>query len=233
MAKGDHIFVTSRILGIPYQHHGIDMGDGTVIHLAGRDGARIALRDASDRFIVRRDSISDFCKMKPIQIFVHEQSFSPDQIATRAEELLHKPGYSLLDGNCEHFATYCATGVSASRQVEIGQSTLACATSLATKAAWAVAARQAIRASTRTVLKAHPLMLLADGVEAATLAVGCSRGLSPDKCRQIARTSGNVAALSIGTFLGGPMGAALALAAHNASTATADSLCNSVRKLLR
>ena len=34
MAKGDQIYVMRELLGIPsiYEHHGIDCGDGTVIH---------------------------------------------------------------------------------------------------------------------------------------------------------------------------------------------------------
>ena len=35
MAAGDHLAVARRKLFFPYYHHGIDVGDGTVIHLTG------------------------------------------------------------------------------------------------------------------------------------------------------------------------------------------------------
>jgi hypothetical protein len=44
MSRGEHIYVDGWCAGIPFQHHGIDMGDGTVVHLAPEAGARVTLR---------------------------------------------------------------------------------------------------------------------------------------------------------------------------------------------
>jgi len=64
--RGDHIFVSATVAGIPFEHHGIDMGDGTVIHLAPEGGARITLRDTTDRFTVRRDVMEIFSRGKAV-----------------------------------------------------------------------------------------------------------------------------------------------------------------------
>ena len=49
MSAGDHILV--KRMGGAYQHHGIDMGDGTVIHFSGepfhRAEAKVRRHDGS------------------------------------------------------------------------------------------------------------------------------------------------------------------------------------------
>lgn len=232
MAKGDHIYVNCNTVGIPYQHHGIDVGDGTVIHLAPTDGSRIAFSDKSDRFSVRRDSIESFCRgVQPITV-VHDKMRTADEVVAVAEAQIGRCGYSLLDGNCEHFARLCACGRSESLQIELGQATVSAVASMTTKAFWAVSARLSGKLAIRAVMKVHPASLLADGVELAALAIGCRRGLSPSRTRHFARLSGSVAAVGIGAVVGGPAGAALSLAAHSSSTAIADSVCETVRRRL-
>ncbi|PCE32541.1 lecithin retinol acyltransferase family protein [Burkholderia ubonensis] len=46
------------------------------------------------------------------------KTFSADEIADRALGQLGKGGYDLVFNNCEHFAVWCATGVSESIQVQ-------------------------------------------------------------------------------------------------------------------
>ena len=62
MSRGEHIYILSSVGGVPFQHHGIDMGDGTVIHLAPEQGVQVTLRDESGEFRVRRDTLEDFCR---------------------------------------------------------------------------------------------------------------------------------------------------------------------------
>ena len=230
MAKGDHIYVHCTAAGIPYQHHGIDMGDGTVIHLAPADGSRIVFSDKSDRFSVRRESLENFCHgAQPITVN-HDNPRMADEVVAAAEAQLGRCGYSLLDGNCEHFARLCACGRAESHQIEMGQATVSAVASMTTKAFWSVTGKLSSRFALRGVMKVHPASLLADGVEIATLAIGCRQGMSSERARCVARISGSVAAVGIGAVVGGPAGAALSLAAHSSSTAIADSLCQTLRQ---
>jgi len=111
MACGDHIMV-KRWGGI-YYHHGIDMGDGTVIHFSGEPFHRRNAR-------VLRCSLEDFLK-GGVKIVVQYDSavdvLSASETTQRAVDLLEQTGYSLFRKNCEHFATYCKTGKPASEQV--------------------------------------------------------------------------------------------------------------------
>jgi len=109
MARGDHIKVRRRN-GL-YSHHGIDMGDGTVIHFSGepfrRDEAsicRVTLAEflAGGRMVVVRD---------------HGAVLTPDEVVAAAEAALARQKYCLWRNNCEHFATECKTGRRRSRQV--------------------------------------------------------------------------------------------------------------------
>jgi len=111
MAKGDHIKV--RRVGVLYAHHGIDLGDGTVIHFA-EAGKK------SGQARVVRAPFCDFLRGGRPRVV----SYSPGRalpvektIALALAEL-GTAGYSLSWNNCEHFATYCKTGRRKSRQVK-------------------------------------------------------------------------------------------------------------------
>ncbi len=109
MARGDHIKVR-RWAGL-YAHHGIDMGDGTVIHLDGEPFR-------SRRSQVRRTSMADFLAGGRPRVVVHPGgALSGETTADAAESHLGRSGYCLWRDNCEHFATFCKTGKPASRQV--------------------------------------------------------------------------------------------------------------------
>lgn len=234
--RGDHLYFHTIVAGIPFEHHGIDMGDGTVIHLAPVDGARITLRDSTARFSVRRDTMEAFCQGRSIRHYRHTDCLPPEQITANAEKLLGSTGYHLLDGNCEHFAHQCCTGRNESRQVEMSQSVLISMTSLATKAVWSVTSRNAPRTvahlTTKVATKSNPLLLIADGVELAALSIGCASGLSANTNRRTARFTGTLAAAGIGAAVGGPAGAIASVALHNGSTALAEQICSRVRRLL-
>ena len=232
MARGDHIFINCWANGIPFQHHGIDVGEGYVIHLAPSSGARIALRDPTAEFSVRRVSMEEFCKASKVETVVHPKCLPAEEVVGVAESMLGRTGYSLLDGNCEHFATLCATGVSKSQQIELGEATVSAFASMAAKAVGTVSSRVGGRLALKSATKVHPAALLADGVEVAALAISCHRGIDATKAKKIARVSGTVAAAGIGGIVGGPVGAATCLAIHSTSGAIAENLCKGVRKLL-
>lgn len=116
MAKGDHI----RVRRTGYWHHGIDCGDGTVIHFSGP-------RSEKQNAVVRRTSLDEFAKGSEVFTVPHGLTHCPEAIVARAEARLGETGYNVLRNNCEHFARWCATGRGISRQVNraIGAATVA------------------------------------------------------------------------------------------------------------
>lgn len=104
MAKGDHIFTSLYIEGNLITHHGIDCGDGTVIHYSKR--------------IVERVPQSKFCNGKTITIKQYGECEPPDIVVKNAESRLGEAKYNALTNNCEHFAYRCKTGKHHSEQMK-------------------------------------------------------------------------------------------------------------------
>jgi hypothetical protein len=100
MSKGDHIYVEC----FPHDHHGIDCGDGTIIHY-------------SSKFTIMRTSKSKFASGKTIKRKNYTPKYSPDVIVKRAEKRLGESKYNVLLNNCEHFAYDCTSGEPDSWQV--------------------------------------------------------------------------------------------------------------------
>lgn len=107
MARGDHL----RVRRCGYWHHGIDCGDGTVIHYAGE---MLEKKDA----VLRRTPLAAFAKGGTVEAVPYRKCDSPDLVIVRAESRLGEASYRLVRNNCEHFARWCKTGRSASRQVQ-------------------------------------------------------------------------------------------------------------------
>ncbi len=238
MAAGDHIFVQCSVRGIPYQHHGIDLGDGTVAHLAPESGSRIALADDSGKYCVRRDSMEAFAQGRPVQKVEHIDALEAEEVVATAIDYVGRCGYHLLDNNCEHFASLCKTGRSDSRQVDFGHRTAVSITSAATKSLWTWGTKVAIgrafaKATSKVAVRPHPMSLLADGVEAVAIMTGCAVGLSAQRTQQIARAGGELTAVAVGCVVGGPVGGAVSLAIHRSSTQVAEHVCNAVRNVAK
>jgi len=109
MAKGDLVSIPCVWLMIPYRHFGIDVGDGTVVHLATDPSA-------SNRMTVQRVSFSKFADGKHVRIEAVSDSLSDDEVVSRAVGRVGETGYHLIAGNCEHFARECKCGMRASHQ---------------------------------------------------------------------------------------------------------------------
>lgn len=109
MARGDQIYVMRPFLGLNgvYEHHGIDGGDGTVIHYS----------KAGEVPTVKRTSMDAFSWGNPIYTRRYRANFIPDVVLERAESRLGEQQYNLISNNCEHFATWCKTGVNESQQI--------------------------------------------------------------------------------------------------------------------
>ena len=103
MAKADHIYVSLWINGNPFTHHGIDCGDGTVIHY---DGQRICLV-----------SKTAFAEGKTIHVKQYGKYDADEIVVQRAKTRLGEDKYWATSNNCEHFAYYCKTGKHKSEQV--------------------------------------------------------------------------------------------------------------------
>ncbi|HHP7245570.1 MAG TPA: lecithin retinol acyltransferase family protein [Elainellaceae cyanobacterium] len=140
MVRGDHIYTNNpSFIGAPVIHHGIDLGDGTVVHYAKCE--------ATYHYAVVRTTIAAFSKgglvedaeahyqalynihnhplfknrspyFSELENYVNTTSFSPDVVVQRALYALDqgRVKYSSLQNNCEHFATFVKKGIPFSEQ---------------------------------------------------------------------------------------------------------------------
>ena len=103
MAAADHLEVP-RQHGL-FNHHGIDLGDGTVAHyLEGRE--------------ILRSPLAEFSQGQPLRVISHAEASPVGVTLRRAMGRLGEQDYNLLFNNCEHFATWCKTGRHRSEQVD-------------------------------------------------------------------------------------------------------------------
>jgi Lecithin retinol acyltransferase len=205
MNAGDLLVVHCWYGPIPYSHYAIDMGDGTVIQLASDpDRSKSSGPDLST-ICVRQSTMAEFSAGRPVHEVKVANSHSADTVLERAKSKLGLSAYSLVSGNCEHFARWCKTGIWVSEQVqETHQSVM------------------------RTAI--HAAVLLSNRLGSARIAIP---SLAGEITEQVARCSlkrlnaapqvvanggilasyGTVAVL--GLVLGGPTGSVSALAAHS------------------
>ncbi|MCL2931454.1 MAG: lecithin retinol acyltransferase family protein [Trichodesmium sp. MAG_R03] len=108
MARGEQIYTIRKFLNIDgvYEHHGIDCGDETVIHY--RKG----------RETIERTSKAYFTDGKKVYVKRYPLRYIADTVIQRAVSRLGERKYNIIFNNCEHFATWCITGVSYSQQVK-------------------------------------------------------------------------------------------------------------------
>ena len=103
MAAADHLEVP-RQHGL-FNHHGIDLGDGTVAHyLEGRE--------------ILRSPLEEFSQGQPVRVIDYPEASPVGVTLRRAMGRLGEENYNLLFNNCEHFATWCKTGRHRSGQVD-------------------------------------------------------------------------------------------------------------------
>lgn len=114
MAYGDQIKV-KRLLG--YWHHGIDVGDGTVIHYTGE---RLQKLNAE----IKRTSLESFLDGGVPVIVQYANCFAPEDTIEIALLCIGERDYSFYSNNCECFARWCKTGERVSEQVRNVAATL-------------------------------------------------------------------------------------------------------------
>jgi cell wall-associated NlpC family hydrolase len=99
-----------------YKHYGIYAGNSKVIHYSainGDFGTNISVYETSfEQF--RKDGK---CEIYEIPKNISIRQYSPEETLRRARSRLGEKSYNLLFNNCEHFALWCKTGISLSRQV--------------------------------------------------------------------------------------------------------------------
>jgi hypothetical protein len=112
---GDHIYVRRK--GLLYSHHGIYAGDRTVIHFKGIE------KEKRDPAVIITD-IDNFLNNGKLRRRKYKKRLPHIETLRIARELLSRKGYSLAFNNCEHFASYCATGKKKSKQVRRAASSI-------------------------------------------------------------------------------------------------------------
>jgi hypothetical protein len=219
--NASHVFVWNYYRGVPFQHHGVDMGDGTVIHFCDSKGLVAGPGLDASRFTVRRTPIEIFSPRgrEFVHVIKHSRSLADDQIRRRALRMLESGRYDLFNRNCEHFAAWCVTGRHHSRQVSVAAERLsAVGTKASLAASLTVASRIGIRSLIATTKAARsirraatPWMLVPDALQWSTEAFGHHVGITDPKKRTMAgRAVGGVSAAAIGAA-GGPLGIAISL----------------------
>lgn len=209
MARGDHFFVWRQQHGVPFQHHGIDVGDGTAIHFTdGRDGIA-GPAGSTDDFVIQQTSMDLVTRdgRDRLHFVQHQIRFSPDAVIDRARSRIGRQGYHVVFDNCEHFACWCVVAEDESRQINVACERLG---SLSFKTIARPAATAAARFAGRRLVRGGPWMYLADAAQWITEAGGHHVGLrDPRRRKQAGRAVGATTALSTGA-LAGPAGVAIA-----------------------
>jgi hypothetical protein len=224
MPRGDRLRVERRLAGsaVVYMHHGIDVGDGTVVH-ARPDDFRRPLAGGC----VERTSFAEFAAGGAVLVTTEPAArYSPDEIVARAVEHVGRPGYCPVVDNCEHFATWCATGDRKSRQVDIvmGRVTAAAsraAAAVSARAAAGTAERIAVRTALGTTVRVGlktmlPAVIVGEAAALAAEWTAHQRGASERHSRQAGEAAGLAAtslAFAAGAVAAGPVGIAAAAVA--------------------
>jgi uncharacterized protein YycO len=102
---GDEHVVRREFLGVvPYRHHGIELPGGQIAENSP-PGVRVV-------------DYAGFARSRPTRIVARDLTGAErDQAVERALSLVGQRRYSVAGWNCEHFASWCATGVACSQQV--------------------------------------------------------------------------------------------------------------------
>ena len=114
MARGDHLYV--HRLGGLYSHHGIDCGDGTVIHYWPDE--------APFGSSIQRTTLGEFAEGGSVMVREYAACDPPGTVVGRALSSLGARGFDPVTSNCEHFAVWCKTGEVESSQVRSVESYL-------------------------------------------------------------------------------------------------------------
>lgn len=94
-----------------YVHHGIYAGNGQVIHYGGFD--RSARRRPVETIPLCRFAAGRGVRVQPEP----QARYAGYAVVARARSRIGEDRYRILTNNCEHFSTWCVSGVGRSEQV--------------------------------------------------------------------------------------------------------------------
>jgi hypothetical protein len=114
MARGDHLFVYC----FGYSHHGIDLGNGNVIHFDSGPWRKLVSHNTDAPPTIRETTMHQFARGREVQVRLYHLLDDPEIVIERAKRRLGEEGYEMFNNNCEHFAVWCKTGSAESTQVE-------------------------------------------------------------------------------------------------------------------
>jgi hypothetical protein len=111
--RGDIIYVDRGL----YKHDGVYENDYRVIHFAPKSGFELDAEHAC----IQETTLAEFLKNGTVQIDTDPAAvYSPGETVKRARSCVGtgKGDYNLVFHNCEHFARWCKSGATESRQVQ-------------------------------------------------------------------------------------------------------------------
>ncbi len=118
-ARYGNVIYVCRKGGI-YKHFGIYINDNYIIHFSdtGNDfGRDVCIRKIDLKGFLDKEQDYYVCVYPKTSNIPKYHLYSPKETVERAKSLMGKIGYNLITNNCEHFATWCKTGISESAQV--------------------------------------------------------------------------------------------------------------------
>ncbi len=221
MAKADLISISCLRGFFHYFHYGIDLGDGTVVHLATEPQGR--------EMLVQRVSMESFANGSAIAIEAVTDALPADVVVQRALEAVGTKGYDLVIGNCEHFAREMKTGKGQSVQVKMYLSSVA----RTAFSGIASTARRHVIASSLTMVSQSKTLLAAGSLLPTVMGESARHGaylvarkmtMAHEEAEKSSRSVGHAACAAGGFVVGGPAGSAAALAISVASERFAELL---------
>lgn len=111
LSLGSHI----KTYRTGYSHHGIYCGNGQVVHYSG---FAQAFKKGSLEITTLERFLGSEKKYYVIKYPANKVMFSAKDIVRRALSRIGEDRYNLVFNNCEHFAAWCMTGKSESKQVK-------------------------------------------------------------------------------------------------------------------
>jgi hypothetical protein len=202
-----------------YWHHGIYCGDDAVIHFNSAVGRKRTAK-------IVETTLEKFSGGAGIRVVVYEKVyFEAAEVVCRARSLLGNEAYDLRTNNCEHFAVWCKTGVSQSRQMEhlalFATRGGLVGSRIASKMMAPVVARMGAKVAPKIAgtfsrlasqsVATNPLNLVPIAAQILVEKAGPKLGLSKEKAESVGAVIGAGGSVAFGAGLGGPVGAFILL----------------------
>ena len=201
-AAGTHLRVNFGL----YQHHGIAVGDDSVIHF-GRGVFDL------ENAVIEQVEFETFCQGKAVHVVESVIAFSPEEIVSRASSRLGESDYDLVSNNCEHFVNWCRNGQHESQQSNLGETVARQSVAIAAKPMirrW-LAKRATGRLSAVAVgLSRGPVVAasVGDAIQATAEVVANQTEQTQAQSQKIGQRAGLASSAALGWALGGPVTAA-------------------------